>query len=62
MAVGLSGVDDEANHSILSLHKEKTSGGTCSCPKTQNLQVCEFVKQLGTLARVSAQRGIPNTR
>ena len=62
MAVGLPGIDDEADHSILFLHKEKSSEGTCSCPKAQHLRVGELVKQLSTLARVSAQRGIPLRR
>ena len=62
IAVGLPCIDDEADHSILFLHKEKSSESTCSCSKARTLGVGELVKQLGTLARVSAQRGIPKSR
>ena len=57
--VGVLGINDEADHSILFLHKEEYSESTCSCPKAQNLQIGELVKQLDTLSLVSAQRGIP---
>ena len=40
----------------------KSSKSTCSCSKAQNFQIGEFVKQLGTLSRVVALRGIPVRR
>ena len=58
-AVGLSGINDEANHSIHFLHKEESSEGTCSCRKTQNLRVNKLVKKFITLVRIFTQRGIP---
>ena len=49
MAVGMSGIDDDVNHSILFLHKENS--------KSSSLRVCETARHTG--ARLSAQRGIP---
>ena len=57
ITIGLPGINDETNHTIL-LFWTKSSKGTSSCTKAQNLQVGKFVKKFNTLTRVSAQRGI----
>ena len=59
ITVGLPCINDESDHSILFLQEEEPNESTCSFPKTQNLQIGKLMKQLDTLALVTAQRGIP---
>ena len=47
---------------IISSSITKSSKGTSSCTKAQNLQVGKFVKKFNPLTWVSAQRGIPMRR
>ena len=62
MAVCLPGISDEADHSILFSSQRSPAKARARARKLKNLRVGTLVKQLGTLARVSAQRGIPNRR
>ena len=53
IAVSSSGIDDEADHLILFLHKEESCKDACSRPKAQNLQAPQQEKGSPNQQRLS---------